>query len=71
MLLQATLSVFSSNGLSVNGSSHGKNQLVNLNDGDEIVICDRLFRWESAREVTAQLDVRTRNLLPSYILLLS
>lgn len=55
--LQATLTVFGANGLLVNGVDFGKGDQVGLVDGDELVICERLFRWESAREVTLQLDV--------------
>ena len=55
--MQATLRVYGTNGLSVNGNSYTKNQQIVLHNGDLIVICERLFKWESAKELTIQLDV--------------
>lgn len=48
MAPQAAITVNSLNGLHLNGVEYSKGAVVGLKDGDEIVICEKVFLWESA-----------------------
>lgn len=56
---QATLQVHSVNGLLHNGRDCPKGSVTQLCNNDELVICERIFKWESASVEAVIVDARS------------
>lgn len=64
--LQAAITVNSLNGLHLNDVEYSQGAVVGLKEGDEIVICEKVFLWESAAfdPITIQVSAGARQRLP-------